>query len=212
MGMWAQRRQLTGSSMSFFLSMGLLTVFFVAGMLFGQVYAERNSTAITLELQQYLIDYCGLDSAEDRNGWVFLSALIIYFRYPMLAVILGALIPGFLLFPAVASVFGFFLSYAVCCFARAFGIAGVLMGAVMFGPRCLVTLPCFFVLAVPAFREALCYIQDCLFFHGKRLPKQRAWKGAWFSLSMIAAVLLLAALAETLFMPVILKRLFSLLL
>jgi stage II sporulation protein M len=88
MGKRAQRSLLTEGIISFILSVGLLAVFFLAGMILGQVHAAKNSGAIAAELHRYLIDYCGMDSTADRDGWVFFSALIIYFRYPLLAALL----------------------------------------------------------------------------------------------------------------------------
>lgn len=211
MGKWAQRRQLTGGTISFLLAVGLLAVFFLAGMILGQVYAEKNSDAIAVELHRYLIDYCGVDSAVDRDVWVFFSALIIYLRYPMLAAFLGVWMPGALLLPVLASVFGFFISYAVCCFACAFGMTGIMMGAVIFGPRCLVTLPCFLVLAVPMLQLALSHIPEWFFYHRKRFSLQGSRKGGWLSICMVLAVLFVAVFAETFFMPVLLKKVFVLL-
>lgn len=211
MGKRAQRSLLTEGMISFILSVGLLAVFFLAGMILGQVYAEKNSDAIAIELHRYLIDYCGMDSAADRDGWVFFSALIIYFRYPLLTAFLGVWMPGALLLPVVASVFGFFISYAVCCFARAFGMSGIMVGAIMFGPRCLITLPCFLVLAVPMLQLSLSHVAERFFYHRKRFSLQGTRKSGWLSICIVLAVLFLAVFAETFLMPVLLKKVFALL-
>ena len=51
------------------------------------------------------------------------------------------------LLPCVTAAYGFFLSFSVCCFTAAFGVDGVLLALAVFGLRCMVTLPCYFLLA-----------------------------------------------------------------
>ena len=71
-----------------------------------------------------------------------LSALVLYFRYPLLAFLLGFASIGIVLLPCLTVAFGFFLSFSVCCFTAAFGPGGVLVALAVFGLRCLVTRPC----------------------------------------------------------------------
>lgn len=54
---------------------------------------------------------------------------------------------GVVLLPCVTAAYGFFLSFSVCCFTAAFGVDGVLLALAVFGLRCMVTLPCYFLLA-----------------------------------------------------------------
>lgn len=48
----------------------------------------------------------------------------------------------------------FFLSFSVCCFTAAFGVDGILLAFAVFGLRCMVTLPCYLLLAVSSWEAA----------------------------------------------------------
>jgi stage II sporulation protein M len=130
----------------------LLAVCFFVGVLAGQVLSGRVPDSTGDELKRYLTGFLRLeDSLTPRAA---LSALVIYFRYPLLAFLLGFASVGVALLPCVTVAFGFFLSFSVCCFTAAFGREGVLLALAVFGLRCLVTMPCFFLLAVPAWRTS----------------------------------------------------------
>lgn len=89
----------------------------------------------------------------ERDGLTsgdLLAAFVLYIRYPLLAFLLGFASVGVVLLPLTAAAFGFFLSFSVSCFTAAFGADGVLLALGVFGLRCAVTLPVFFLLAVPA--------------------------------------------------------------
>ena len=73
---------------------------------------------------------------------------MIYFRYPLFAFLLG--------FASIGVVFGalcdgglrlFFCPFPCLCFTAAFGVDGVPLALAVFGLRCMVTLPCYFLLA-----------------------------------------------------------------
>ena len=115
MGKWMQRKLFMGGRASFFLGLGLLTVCFLIGMLGGRASAGKNSESALSELHRYLTGYYALDAVEERGIGIFLNALFIYFRYPLLAFFMGLTIPGTLLLPLLSAAFGFFLSYAACC-------------------------------------------------------------------------------------------------
>ena len=97
----------------------LLALFFLAGVLLGQVLSGRVPDTTGDELR----------------------------RYPLFAFLLGFASIGVVLLPCVTAAYGFFLSFSVCCFTAAFGVDGVLLALAVFGLRCLVTLPCYFLLA-----------------------------------------------------------------
>ena len=75
------------------------------------------------------------------------SGITIAVISPVLAFLLGFASIGVVLLPVSAAAFGFFLSFAVCCFTAAFGPDGVLLALAALGLRCVVTMPCFFLLA-----------------------------------------------------------------
>ena len=198
MGKWMQRKLFVGGKASFFLGMSLLTVCFLIGMLGGRVSAGKNSESALSELYRYLTGYYALDVGEESSIGIFLNALFIYFRYPLLAFLMGFTIPGTLLLPVLSAAFGFFLSYAACCFARIFGGSGVLLAAAVLGLRCLVTLPCFFILAV----QALHGMGGMVSQHKKPVMGLERW----LVCCVVAAILLAGTLAERIFSPVLIER------
>lgn len=62
--------------------------------------------------------------------------------------------------PLLSAAFGFFLAFSVGCFTSAFGGEGVLLAFAVFGIRCLLTFPCYFWLAVPAFQNSVSADED----------------------------------------------------
>ncbi|MDO4315422.1 MAG: hypothetical protein Q4C45_06560 [Oscillospiraceae bacterium] len=132
----------------------LLALFFLGGVVLGQVLAGRVPDATGDELSRYLADYVRVGGSEGVSAGTALSALVVYFRYPLLAFLLGFASIGVVLLPCATAAFGFFLSFSVCCFTAAFGADGVLLALAVFGLRCAVTLPCYFLLAVPAWGKA----------------------------------------------------------
>ena len=130
----------------------LLALFFLAGVFFGQVSARQVSPETGRELAEYLQVYLSLE--EELSPRAALSALVLYFRYPLLAVRLAFAAAGVVLLPFVTAAFGFFLSFSVCCFTAAFGEGGVLLALSVFGLRCAVTLPCYFLLAGAAWQTS----------------------------------------------------------
>ena len=123
----------------------LLALFFLAGVLLGQVLSGRVPDTTGDELRRYLEDYVRLGGEGAPTVQTALSALVIYFRYPLFAFLLGFASIGVVLLPCVTAAYGFFLSFSVCCFTAAFGVDGVLLALAVFGLRCMVTLPCYFL-------------------------------------------------------------------
>ena len=99
---------------------------------------------------------------------------------------------GIVLLPGLTAAFGFFLSFSVCCFAAVFGPEGVLLAAAVMGLRCAVTLPCYFLLAVPAWESA------CL----PRGKRRNGWdRGRWVRLGAVCLALLAGLWAELMLSP-----------
>ena len=132
----------------------LLALFFLAGIFLGQVLSGRVPDATGDELRRYLEDYMQLGGGGAPTARTVLSALVIYFRYPLMAFLLGFASIGVVLLPGVTAAYGFFLSFSVCCFTAAFGTDGVLLAMAVFGLRCLVTMPCYFLLAASSWGTA----------------------------------------------------------
>lgn len=188
--------------------MVLLAFFFLVGIFLGQVLAGRVPDATGRELTEYLQGYVALENRLSPH--TALSALVLYYRYPLLAVLLGFASIGVAVLPCLTAVFGFSLSFSVCCFTAAFGGDGVLLALAVFGLRCAVTLPCYFLLAVPAWGNSAA-LAAASFGRGRRTAPVvygRAW---WLRVAACAGVLLAGMAAELFFSPwlldVVLSRL-----
>lgn len=184
-----------------------LALFFFAGILLGQVCSRRVPDAAGEELTRYLTDFLRLES--EPSPQAALPAAVLYFRYPLAAFLLGFASIGVLLLPLTAGAFGFFLSFSVCCFTAAFGTDGVLLALAVFGIRCAVTLPCFFLLAAASLERSMALA--CLSFgRGRHISSSapvvydRAW---WSRLGIVAGVLLAGMCAELMLTPWCLRQL-----
>lgn len=181
----------------------LLALFFLAGVILGQVLAGRVPEETGAELNRYLEDYVRLNG-QVGSATAALSAVVIYFRYPLLAFLLGFASVGVVLLPCVTAAFGFFLSFSVCCFTAAFGPDGVLLALAVFGLRCMVTVPCYFLLAVPSWGTSAA-LAAVSFGRGRRCAPVVYGRACWLRLGLSAAALLAGVCADLLLSPALLE-------
>ena len=172
-----------------------LALFFLVGVGLGQVLAGRVPDNTGQELTEYLRHYVMLeDGLSPQTVW---SALVLYLRYPLLAVLLGFSSIGVVLLPCLSAAFGWSLSFSVCCFTAAFGADGVLLALAVFGLRCAVTLPCYFLLAVPACGTASA-LAAMSFGRGRRAAPV-TYGRAWWQRLGVCSLILLAGMCLDLF-------------
>lgn len=172
----------------------LLASFFVAGVIAGQVLSARVSAEVCGELRRYLVDFLRVE--ENRTLSALLAAAVVYVRYPLAAVLLSYTAAGIVLLPCAAAVMGALLSFSVCCFVLCFGGEGVLLALAVLGLRCLVTLPCFFMLAADGW-SASAALAGLSFGRGRRA----AGKISWPRLSGVTAVLAAGMCVEWIVLP-----------
>ena len=168
----------------------VLALFFSAGAVLGQVLSVRCGSSE--ELNRYLEDFFRLEHTSGGIG----TAVLVYFRYPVLAFLMGFTAVGVLFLPLLSACFGFFLSFATCSFVSAYGDGGLLLAASVLGLRCLVTLPCYFCLAPPALRDAWSALG-----RGRRILPPEGRKAQLWRFAACAAILLAGALCETVLGP-----------
>lgn len=176
----------------------LLALFFLCGICIGQVLAGRISAGVRQELSDYLRAFAALD--EPVTVATVLSAMWLYLRDPLLAALLGFASIGTVLLPLLTTAFGFFLSFSVSCFTAAFGPDGVQLALAALGPRCLVTLPCYFLLAVPAWGSAAA-LARWSFGRGRRTAPVVSGTGWWVRVGVCCLVLLAGACTELFCVP-----------
>lgn len=182
-----------------------LALFFFAGILLGQVFSSRVPDTTGDELARYLKDFLKVGE-EDPSPRAALSAAVLYFRYPLAAFLLGFASIGVLALPLVTGAFGGFLSFSVCCFTASFGPDGVLLALAVFGLRCVVTLPCYFLLAVPALERSTALA--CLSLGGGRRAGPALYGREWWGrLAVVAGVLLAGVCADLMLTPWFLRQL-----
>ena len=181
-----------------------LALFFLGGILLGQVLAGKVPDGTGDELTRYLTDYVYLYGQTAPEGRAFWETVVIYFRYPLLAVSLGFTSVGVVLLPVVAVAFGFFLSFSVSCFTAAFGGEGVLLALAVSGLRCALTLPCFFLLAVPSWQTSWA-LAGLSLGRGQRCAPVVYGRVWWLRAGLAAAVLLAGVCADHALSPVLLR-------
>ena len=161
----------------------VLALFFLGGVILGQVCSARVPDATGEELTRYLEGFLQVNG---EGPGAVLAAAVLYFRYPLAAFLLGFASIGALLLPFV------------CCFTAAFGPEGVLLALAVFGLRCAVTLPGYFLLAVPAWEHSAALAS--LSFGRSRSPVVygRAW---WGRLAAVCVLLLAGMCAELMLSP-----------
>lgn len=182
----------------------LLALCFLGGVLLGQVLSGRVPDATGEELGRYLTDYLRLDGGTERTAAAALSAAVIYFRYPLLAFLLGFTSLGVLLLPCVTTAYGFFLSFSVCCFTAAFGADGVLLALAVFGLRCAVTLPCYLLLAAPAWGTSAA-LASLSFGKGRRAAPVVYGRSCWVRFGVVMAALLMGMCVDLFLSPWLLQ-------
>ena len=132
----------------------LLSLCFFIGIFSGHIISRNISADDSVELYQYLSNFFRINihyAASDS----FLSALLLYYRYPILAFLFGFSSIGVIGLPFLSAAFGFFSSFSVGCFVLTFGKDGILLAFAAFGFRCLLTSICYYLIAVPAFKNAV---------------------------------------------------------
>ena len=177
---------------------------FAAGLYFGWVVSGRELATVAPELTQYLSGYVSLSPEFTLSAGTFLSSALVYFRYPLLAFLLGFASFGVFLLPLLTVLFGFSFSYAVCCFAAAFGDRGVLLALTVLGIRCFVTLPCYFLLAVQAFGTSR-ELAGFVFGRGKRTSAGICGAGCLSRFLVCCGVLALGVVLDITLAPWLLR-------
>ena len=133
----------------------LLAAFFFLGVFAGIVCAERTGSGIREELTSYLSDYLDAAQGQEVSASALGALVVAYLWGPVLAFFCGFTAAGTVLLPLLTTAFSFFPAYAVSCLTAVFGWQGVWLAIGFLGLRCLLTVPCFFLLAPLSFYTAV---------------------------------------------------------
>ena len=184
-------------------SFPIFTLFFslfLAGLIAGQIVAGTVPQNSIAELRDYLMIFNELEMNDGFASDSFLTIFLFYFRYPMLAFLLDYASIGIVLLPCLTIAFGFFLSYSVCCFVLGYGLNGMFLSLIFFGLRCLITLPCYFFIAVPAWKRSLA-LASISFGKGRRIAIIQHEKIKWKPYLICIFVLILGGMVEVSLLP-----------
>lgn len=186
------------------LSLGLFALCFVLGLYLGQVVSARQAAVVAPELRQYLSGYVTLSPGYPLSLRNFLASLLVYFRYPLLAFLLGFASFGALLLPLLSVLLAFSFSYSVCCFVAAFGERGLLLALAVLGLRYALTLPCYVLLAEQSLRSSA-ELARCAFGQGRRGGAPLYTRRFFVRFFTAAAVLTAGAAADVWLTPWLLQ-------
>ena len=133
---------------------GLLVcaIFFLSGIVVGTFSAGSLDQTGTLAFRDSMAGYIDQIAAGTYTAPGFWATLWATGRVYLLVLFLGFSLLGPLCLPVVAGVRGFYLSFSIAVFIRAFGAGGWPLAFALFGVGALITVPCFFFLAAQAFR------------------------------------------------------------
>ena len=182
----------------------LLSCAFLVGLLLGQVLAKRVSSAVHVQLREYLQLCRRLDQCSWQSAGLSGSLLLMYIRYPAAAFLCGFTSIGIVLLPCAAAMYGFSLSYAVSSLMIAYGLPGIGIAAALLGIRAVLTLLCFFLLALPAWeisRSLLLAVQR----NGHTAGAVRYGKKDWVRLLICLVLLVIGAWLEMKMGPELLR-------
>lgn len=138
----------------------LLCGFFLLGLLLGRLACGLVTEENIDQLRAYLLHYSEIAQNPTDAVASFVSLFRTYYRYPVVIYLLGFTAAGVALIPVVCMAQGFFLSFSIQCFAKAFGRNGVTLALSAMGVRCLFTVPCTLFLAMCAAANALQRLGD----------------------------------------------------
>ena len=169
----------------------ILCLFLAAGILAGFLAGRTVASEDLLSLSRYVTGYARLNAEEPRSAGLW-QVLWTYLRYPAAAFLLGCTAWGVMLIPLTCAAQGFFLSFAVQCFAAALGKQGVVLALAALGLRCLFVLPCMLYLSGAGFSRAC-----------RSLERGQAAKAAinWRMLLFCVFVLLAGTVVECAIVP-----------
>jgi len=153
--MMKKRAYRKGSEGDEFLGLMICGIFFICGIVIGSFSARALDDTGTQALYESISVYIGQIADGSYISPGFLSVLWSTGRYHLLLLFLGFSLLGTLCLPLVSGMRGFYLSFSIAAFLRAFGTEGWPVAFSLFGVGALITIPCFFLLASQSFGSSL---------------------------------------------------------
>ena len=130
-------------------------IFFACGVVVGIFSARTLEEAGASALNQSVLASIEHLVTGARTGTGFLATAWAMGYLHLLVLFLGFSLLGVLIIPILAGVRGFYLSFSIAAFIRAFGFSGWPLAFSFFGLTALITIPCFFILASQGMSSSL---------------------------------------------------------
>lgn len=128
----------------------LLCGFFVLGSVSGHIFAQV--VGYDHQLQTIFSDLSSTPGSFSPSLW---SVLFHYFRFPLLALLIGYCSFALLAIPLLMFAQGFVLSFAASALQVSLGINAISLTLVSFGLRSIIIIICTLILAMWSFKKAL---------------------------------------------------------
>lgn len=179
----------------------LLSALFLIGSVIGCVTAGliRDPSGALLDYVRGCLELLTHDDAAPR----FISVLWGTFRFPVVAVLLGFTALGVAGIPVLFAVRGFLMCYAVAVFYRILGLAGLVLGLILFGFSALIWMPVLSYLGCRGLLRAYGLFRRA---SGDGRYSLRNSGTFLISCGACAVALCLCAMLECLVVPILLQR------
>ncbi|MDR1157502.1 MAG: stage II sporulation protein M [Oscillospiraceae bacterium] len=185
----------------------VLSALFLCGAVAGCLVTFRADESSAEAMRGFLRGL--LLEAEGPAGALLGRALYNALKYHVAVFLLGFTMLGVGLIPLVTAVRGFFLSFAVAAFVRAFGSGGLWLAAGAFGAQALLTLPCLFLVSLRGIAASAALLTAAA-GPTRRPPAPGHFGAACFlPFALCSVVLCLSALFETFLTPLLLRFIVS---
>lgn len=175
----------------------ILSAFFLCGAVLGSFTAAEIDT--DTQLFQYLNSYVADVNANNFTGRGLGIIFINSCKYHLISCFFAFWSAGVFVIPLMLLSKGFALSFSISALIKFYGINGLLSSFLSFGILNLVSLPCLFIIAAPAFR-----LSSRLFFSrsGRREEVVRFLNTSFLTTMLLSlGVLFLCALYEYFCVP-----------
>ena len=174
--------------------------FFVLGTLIGCLTALRINADGAKALCSYLERFLFLAQEGELSLPGVPALLWRGLRWPLAAFLLSFTALGLLGIPALSALRGFFFTFSVACFAKAYGRGGLAVAFLLQGIPGLLSVPVFLLLATQSFSTA-CVLAGRGSGQGRReLPYGRDF---FLRCALCAGVLFISLLVECYLVPVL---------
>ena len=131
----------------------------------------------------------------------FVLFLFNMFKYHLLAMFFGFSVLGIICLPVLSALRGFFLCFSISAMIRLFGSNGIALALSVFGIGTLLTIPCYFILAVQAFSASLNLFKAVRATGGGRVPPVPYGRGYFLLWGVCFLILAVAFLAGVFITP-----------